>query len=80
MEELVMNVQKLLNDNRLYADVYNDGAFLKVDVSGDWKHEHLRCDWLIKDNFKVLLNGEEVTESDGSDCYASTHIYLIEIM
>lgn len=79
MNEIIEKIQKLLNDNRLYADVYNDGVFIKVDVSGDWKHEHLRCDWLIKDNFKVLLNGEEVTESDDSDCYVSTHIYLLEM-
>lgn len=80
MEELVMKVQNLLNENKLFADVYNDGMFLKVDISwGDWKHEHLRCDWLIKDNFKVLLNAEDVTESDGSDCYSATHTYVIEV-
>jgi len=76
-QELVKKVQKLLDENHIYADVYLNGP-LCVDISwGDWKHEHLRCDWLIKEHFNVLLNNTTTTEENGSDCYSAIHRYLI---
>lgn len=46
-----------------------------VDITwGDWKHDHLRADYLVQ-----MLGGslETVltTEEDGSDCYSATRVY-----
>lgn len=53
-----------------------------VDIIwGDWKHDHLRADYLIKEYFKKLgyevSVNEEVTEEDGSDTYSATHYYSV---
>lgn len=42
---------------------------------GDWKHSHIFLDNLMK-NLGYHLLEEKVTESDGSDCYSSIHIYI----
>ena len=42
---------------------------LKVEIEigwGDWKHDHLYCDHIMKENGYTLIN-EVVTEEDGSD-------------
>ena len=69
----------------LYADIWTEdtpieGALIvKANIEwGDWKHEHLRYEWLIeqwaKENgYLVLSNDHEVTEEDGSDCYSALH-------
>lgn len=69
--------QNVLKNSSIYADVYpyNDIAIC-VDISwGDWKHDHMRCDYLMKLHGYTYV-GCEVTESDGSDCYSATHLYL----
>lgn len=70
-------VQDILNNDHLYADVYAyDEIGICVDISwGDWKHEHLRCDYLMKLHGYTFVCSD-VTESDGSDCYSATHIYV----
>lgn len=76
LENKVRAVTNILNDDRLYAIVYPSDIAVCVDISwGDWKHDHLRCDYLMK------LNGythicTTVTEEDGSDCYSATHYYI----
>ena len=41
---------------------------------GDWKHSHLRVDYLMKQLGYILVN-EDVTEENGDDCYSSIHYY-----
>ena len=75
----VAEVQNLLDSNGIFADVYSSHGTIQVEISwGDWKHEHLRADWLIANNIGGLLfRNEKVTEEDGSDCYSSVHNYLV---
>lgn len=74
-----------LKRNELYVDVSYVGTdTVLVDIEwGDWKHEHLRCDYLIKEFCKMyhlICKRIEtmVTEDDGSDCYSGTHYFTYE--
>ena len=77
--EVCKEVEDYLRDNRLYADVYpyrSDMPVVDVDIHwGDWKHEHLHADYVMKQH-GFLLKNEVVTEEDGDDCYSSIHYYL----
>ncbi len=72
------NIYNVLNANRLYGEIDIDETEHTVSISiswGDWKHEHLRLDNLMQKHFSVVMIGENVTESDGSDCYSAVHSY-----
>lgn len=45
-----------------------------IEIRGDWKHEHLRLDNVMKEQGYIHLF-DETTESDGSDCYTARHIF-----
>lgn len=76
-------IYEALKADRIYAEVCTDmelgeTAVIAVNISwGDWKHEHLRADWIIREAFGVECIGTEVTEEDGSDCYSAIHRYII---
>lgn len=71
------------NDYPLYADVYADGLFIVVEIqSGDWKHEHLRCQYLVGEfcrnhHLVDVSHTETTTEEDGSDNYSAIHYFVI---
>ena len=46
---------------------------------GDWKHEHLYIDHVMTTRFNLEKMGEEITHSDGTDCYSSIHIYGLPV-
>jgi len=73
----INQIERILEDGGLYHEgVRHNGLFFTVNITwGDWKHEHLRCKWLLeKKGFKQI--GEDVTEEDGSDCYSSVHHFI----
>lgn len=75
MEEKIMEIQKALDEAHIMAEVYqyNDLPVICVAInSGDWKHDHLRADWLVKELGGTKL-GENTTYEDGSDCYSAIH-------
>ena len=41
---------------------------------GDWKHDHIFLDHIMKEG-GFVPTGELATEEDGSDCYSSVHYY-----
>lgn len=73
---LADDVYKYLTDNQFYPnDVFAADTRVMVDISwGDWKHDHLYCDNLMKAKGYTLVE-EEVTEEDGSDCYSAIRHY-----
>lgn len=83
--DLVYNeIVKLLNDNNLWAEVGIDpiSHTIEIEISwGDWKHEHLRTDFLVGTylNSKGIpfMKSEKETENDGSDTYSSIHYYKL---
>lgn len=61
-----------------------DNNSLCVEISwGDWKHDHLWCDYEVKNFLKskgheVVSYDTQVTEEDGSDTYSAIHSYIIK--
>lgn len=76
-------LEKLCNElnGRMCCECYCSGSTLIAPIQrGDWKHDHLYCKELVKEfavrnNMIVVGEWEEVTESDGSDCYSSNHYF-----
>ena len=94
LKDIEKFISKKLDKNSLWVDdvkVYEDNNKIYIEISiswGDWKHEHLRLDYLIMNilyeyNPKLVHNcfkvSEEITEEDGSDTYSATHKYVIEL-
>lgn len=73
-------IQKMLTDNGISVSEvseYSDGT-IEVSIEwGDWKHDHIYCDKLMKEQGYVL-EGEYETDEDGSDCYSSNHQYKLK--
>ncbi len=69
-------VYEILRSNNVWAEAYEELGMVAVEINwGDWKHDHLRAEWLMKENgFKQLF--EEVTEEDGSDTYSAIHYFV----
>ena len=78
--EVCKKVTKYLAENKLWCDVYPYGSDLPVvEVAinwGDWKHEHLRCKWLMEQIGAHVIK-TEVTEENGSDCYSAIHYFYV---
>lgn len=78
----VEKINKILDENNIWADVwqYMDLPVVQVEISwGDWKHDHARTDYLLK-NLGCTLMKEEITENDGSDCYSAIHYFYVREM
>ena len=84
MRKVEKSVYEFLKEKHLCGAVYAvNELVLAVEINwGDWKHEHLRCNWLMEEwaklnNRIIVVGGEEVTEEDGSDTYSAIHKYAI---
>ena len=81
-DALMDKVENALRDKNVFGYVYRgfddfDHEVMKIDINwGDWKHDHLRAKWVVRDvlGLNVRRWDENVTDSDGSDCYSATHI------
>ena len=77
-------IREALAKNDLFvADVspaytsHNHALMPCVEVTiewGDWKHDHLRCDYICKTLGYALLR-EEQTEDSDCDCYSAIRYY-----
>lgn len=68
-------IRRYLDDNRVDAEVSSTGGFLSVHIHwGDWKHDHLWSENLMKYIGYVRV-ATQVTEEDGSDTYSAVHVY-----
>ena len=78
--EKIKEVHEHLSSENFYTDgIYTDSelpdCIICIDINwGDWKHEHLRLDWLMRE-IGATPFGEKVTEENGSDCYSATHYF-----
>ena len=68
-------IEKTFAEKNLYAEIFTYKHFVCIDIEhGDWKHDHLRSDFLIEQlGYRVV--DERVNFSDGSDNYSATHVY-----
>lgn len=87
-EEIRKELNKYLSEHGSYqfADMDMVGGIrvLAVDINwGDWKHDHLRTDYLVNEFSETLENEEislattKLTEEDGSDAYSAIHYYFV---
>lgn len=71
-------VQKLFNENSInhfFSVDFNNGT-IEVEVEwGDWKHDHLYLERVMKNNGYTMIDSE-VTEEDGSDTYSARYWFL----
>ena len=70
MLQMEKKIYELMTENHIMGEVvdYNDKMrMIAVEViRGDWKHEHWRLDWMMKENFSDLRSVHTVTtEEDG---------------
>ena len=82
-------LNKLFEDNSLYVDncyFEDNGDFLSlvVTIDGDWKHDHLFADMLIRkfaenNGFAIVDVDNEVEAGSDSDNYRATHYYKFEM-
>lgn len=83
------HIENLCSQNKLFVNIINTACagssnvgFVDIHIEhGDWKHDHIFLDNLIKSNFNVVglhkKNVEQI-EQNGSDCYSATHSYMLE--
>lgn len=81
MQELARAVDKAFETGHVWADCVSPHYELPVieaEISGDWKHDHLRAKWIVKEQFpEFTYIGEQVTEEDGSDWYSAIHRWVV---
>ena len=71
--------------DELYAYKLPNGNFnLSFDINwGDWKHEHLRADYLVKEfisenaDLTLVDIWDEPGPDTGEDVYDAKHVYII---
>ena len=80
MYKVCDGIRKYLESNKLWCDVYPYEGLPVVSVEinwGDWKHEHLRCKWLMEQIGAKFVATKE-TEENGSDCYSAIHYFTVD--
>ena len=85
MEELE-RIEKYLIKHNIYPEYIvehtSDWKFkpvkdaLYIMINGDWKHDHLRCNWLMND-LNYDDRGECVIGDEDSDFYTAVHAYVL---
>lgn len=73
----IAQIYDILNMYHISAEVYETyDNLICIEINwGDWKHDHLRVDWLMEEKFAPADYWKSVTEEDGSDCYSACHYY-----
>ena len=82
LNDLSKRFQKFLDKKKFfYEEMGVQNGKLFVEVSGDWKHEHLYFNQLAKEFFDKegheIAMGEVVTQEDGSDNYTANHFIAV---
>lgn len=79
---LYRRIYKIIRDNHINAGVIDtddndDYGFAEIWVNGDWKHDHLRLEWLLKDAFDEVIWREKEHFPSEDDSYEATYkVYL----
>lgn len=78
MKEILKRVYELLKEKGFWFDVsqYLDLPVIQVEIDcGDWKHEHLACDQIMKEAGYKKVSEKEIGDSL-EDVYSSYHYYI----
>lgn len=94
LKELLNKLLTKLNSEYIYPDYFllkqfaDNKIFLELEIDGDWKHDHLYCEHLVKNfcaenNIEILSAEEKVyheeEETSYSDDYAALHTWELFI-
>lgn len=94
LKELLNKLLTKLNSEYIYPDYFllkqfaDNKIFLELEIDGDWKHDHLYCEHLVKNfceenNIEILSAEEKVyheeEETSYGDDYAALHTWELFI-
>lgn len=71
-------IYDLIKENHLFGEIVEEKEnMIAIEISwGDWKHDHLRLNWIMQENFPEIKKIDTfTTEEDGSDCYSAIHYF-----
>ena len=78
VDKYVENIRRILDDQVNCGDVYAYDDYICAEIDGDWKHDHLRANYLIKQAYpNADIEEGEPYEETGSDYYQCTHFITI---
>jgi hypothetical protein len=78
MEDILKLIDKTLTEDGHYCEYWQDANLpivFYIRINGDWKHSHLRIDYLMKQIGLNRLGEKDVVDTE-SDWYESTHVYV----
>ena len=84
MKSLANDLSSHFNELGAYYEIWPEEDGLSIEINwGDWKHDHLWCDYEVNEfvkskNHEVVSHAEELTDEDGSDTYSAIHSYIIK--
>ena len=71
------DINRIFKENNLYYDYFilsNNGMIGIIIENGDWKHDHLRLNYIMSKNNYIFIKENEIGTSD-DDSYSSTHYF-----
>lgn len=71
------DINRIFKENNLCYDSYistTDGVIGITIEDGDWKHDHIRLNYIMRKNHYRLIKEVEIGTSE-DDCYSSTHYF-----
>jgi len=74
----IQEIQAAFKEVRLSVDaIYRveENEILVCISWGDWKHEHLACEQIMKKLGYIQVQ-EVITEDNGTDCYSAEHTFI----
>ena len=74
----IQEIQAAFKEVRLSVDALyqiEENEILVCISWGDWKHEHLACEQIMK-RLGYTQVQEVITEDNCSDCYSSEHTFI----
>ena len=74
-EEELRRLEELWDKKRIPVEDFGTDkrGRLIVTLEGDWKHDHVRLNWLMSEEGYSVLS--EDAEDNGTDYYRSTHTF-----
>ena len=70
-------INRIFKENNLYYDYFilsNNEMIGIIIEDGDWKHDHLRLNYIMSKNNYIFIKENEIGTSD-DDSYSSTHYF-----
>ena len=70
-------IKRIFKENNLYYDYFilsNNEMIGIIVEDGDWKHDHLRLNYIMSKNNYIFIKENEIDTRD-DDSYSSTHYF-----